>query len=48
MEYIKNMFGSIRPEWNPSYEGIIIYDIENNVLIGGDNIGWVEIISLGE
>jgi len=42
------MFGSIRPEWDSSYEGVLLYDIENHVLIGGDDMGWVEIISLEE
>jgi len=40
-EYIKVMFKSARPEWNPSYEGVILYDMENHVWIGGDDIGWV-------
>jgi len=42
-EYIRKMFESTRPEWNSSYEGVLLYDIDNNVWIGGDNIGWVEI-----
>ncbi len=42
-DYIKNMFKSTRPEWDSSYEGVILYDSENHVWVGGDSTGWVEI-----
>lgn len=39
--YIRNMFASVIPEWDPSYEGVLLYDIENHTWVGGDAIGWV-------
>jgi hypothetical protein len=41
--YIKNMLSSELPEWDPSYEGVLLYDIENHRLLAGDAIGWVVI-----
>ena len=41
INYIKNMFASSLPEWDPSYEGVLLYDVENHRWVGGDNIGWV-------
>ena len=40
-DYIKNMFSTILPDWDPSYEGVLLYDIQNNTWVGGDSIGWV-------
>lgn len=42
--YIKNMFATSRPEWSSEYEGVILYDIDNNIWIAGDSIGWIELI----
>lgn len=42
-EYIKNMFATTLPEWDSSYEGVLLYDIENHTWVGGDSIGWVTI-----
>lgn len=39
--YIKNMFAATLPEWDPSYEGVLLYDVENHRWVGGDSIGWV-------
>ena len=41
--YIKNMFASTLPEWDSSYEGVILYDTENHNWVGGDSIGWIVI-----
>ncbi len=46
IDYIQKMFGSVRPTWSAEYEGFLFYDINNHVLVGGDDVGWVEIISL--
>lgn len=43
-DYIKIMFEGGRPEWDASYEGVLLYDTVNNVWIGGDNIGWIEFV----
>lgn len=42
MEYLKNMFGSSRPEWTPELEGLLIYDTDAEKWAGADNIGWIE------
>jgi hypothetical protein len=39
--YIKTMFTTTLPEWDPSYEGVLLYDIENHRWVGGDSISWV-------
>ena len=40
-DYIKNMFTAVLPEWDPSYEGVFLYDIQNHTWVRGDSIGWV-------
>jgi len=42
VDYIKNMFSTTRPEWSPEYEGVLLYDKDNHIWIGGDSVGWVE------
>jgi len=39
--YIKNMFASTLPEWDETYEGVLLYDTTNSRWVGGDSIGWV-------
>ncbi len=39
--YIKSMFVSVLPEWEPAYEGVLLYDAQNHAWVGGDSIGWV-------
>lgn len=41
--YIKNMFSTVRPEWAPYYEGVILYDINKHIWVVGDNFGWIEL-----
>ena len=41
--YIKNMFSYERPEWDASYEGVMIFDSVANMWICGDDQGWIEI-----
>jgi len=42
-DYIKRMFTFILPPWEPKYEGVLIYDIQQHNWVGGDSIGWVVI-----
>ena len=42
-DYIKHMFSSVLPEWTPNHEGVLLYDTQNQIWVGGDSIGWVEI-----
>jgi len=42
-DYIKNMFATILPEWDPNYEGVLLYDIQTHTWVGGDGIGWIKI-----
>lgn len=48
IEYIKKMFSSSRPAWSPELEGVLIFDTDNNVWVGSDNVGWIEFKSLEE
>ena len=41
--YIKNMFSYERPEWDSSYEGVMLFDLTENLWVCGDNQGWIEI-----
>lgn len=40
-DYIKTMFATTLPEWNINYEGVLLYDKDNNTWVGGDSLGWV-------
>ena len=43
-DYIKNMFAvDTRPEWDSSYEGVILFEKSNHIFVCGDSFGWIEL-----
>jgi len=43
-DYIKNMLAvDIRPDWDSSYEGVILFEKSSHLFVCGDSFGWIEL-----